>query len=40
VNYCTRSRLGANPDGATTHDILGLRRDEQPDVGAFEYSNE
>ena len=29
-----------NPDSATTHDILGLPRDEQPDVGAFEYSNE
>lgn len=23
-------------DGATTHDLLGVRRDEDPDVGAFE----
>lgn len=25
-----------NPDGATTHDITGLPRDAQPDVGAYE----
>ncbi|MGB5293771.1 MAG: choice-of-anchor Q domain-containing protein [Thermoanaerobaculia bacterium] len=29
-----------NPDGATTHDILGSPRDGQPDVGAFEYIDE
>jgi hypothetical protein len=28
-----------NPDGATTHDVLGRPRDQQPDVGAFEYSD-
>ena len=27
-----------NPEAATTHDIAGVARDEQPDVGAFEYS--
>jgi len=26
-----------NPDSATTHDIGGVPRDAQPDVGAYEY---
>ena len=26
-----------NPDGATTHDVEGVPRDAQPDVGAYEY---
>jgi len=29
-----------NPEGGTSHDILGSPRDEQPDVGAFEYIEE
>jgi hypothetical protein len=28
---------GGNPDGATTHDIIGEERDSEPDVGAYEY---
>ena len=28
-----------NPDGATTHDVEGTRRDALPDVGAYEYAD-